>query len=56
MMVGKVVEGGRFNEEKIENVEVFIYLGVWFDRGMRGNVHLEKIREKAGNGGQELAV
>ena len=47
MMGGKVVEGGRFNEEKIENVEIFRYLGVWFDRGMRGNVHLGKIREKA---------
>ena len=28
-------------------MEVLKYLGVWFDRGMRGNVHLEKMREKA---------
>ena len=29
---------------------------MWFDRGMRGTVHLEKMREKARNEGQELAV
>ena len=28
-------ESGRLQEEKMENVEVFKYLGVWFDRGMR---------------------
>ena len=31
----------------MENVKVFKYVGVWFDRGMRGNVHLGKMREKA---------
>ena len=28
-------------------MEVFKYLGVWFDREVRGNVYLEKMREKA---------
>ena len=39
-------------------MEVFKYLGVWFDRGMRGNVCLEKMRQKAEKWGrrQELAV
>ena len=25
----------------------FKYLGVWFDRGLQGNVQLEKMKEKA---------
>ena len=48
-------ESGRLFEERMEDVEVFKYLGVWFDREMRGNVHLD-MREKMRNGGQELAV
>ena len=37
----------KINEERMENMEVFKYLGLWFDRGMRANLHLEKMREKA---------
>ena len=49
MMVGGKGSGGewKINEERMENVEVFKYHGVWFDRWMRGNVHLEKMWEKA---------
>ena len=55
MMVGGKGSGGECNEKRMENVEVFKYLGVWFDRGKRGNVHLEKMRgkpEKWGGGGK----
>ena len=45
----------KINEERMEDVEVFKYLGVWFDIGMRGNVHL-KMREKAEKWVIELAV
>ena len=31
----------------MEEVKVFKYLGLWFDRGMRGNVQVEKMAEKA---------
>ena len=37
----------KIYEERMEIVEIFKYLGVWFDRELRGNVHLEKIKEKA---------
>ena len=37
----------RINGEELEEVKAFKYLGVWFDRGMRGNVQLEKMKEKA---------
>ena len=49
MLVGGKSSGGewKINEERMKNVEIFKYLGVWFDRGMRGNAHLEKMREKA---------
>ena len=49
MTVGGKGSGGewKINEERMEIVEVFKYHGVWFDRGMKGNVHLEKTREKA---------
>ena len=45
MMVGGKGSGGgwKINEERMENVEVFKYHGVWFDRWMRGNVHLENV-------------
>ena len=49
MLVGKR-EGGtswKIGEEAMEEVEEFKYLGVWFDRKLRGNVHLEKIVKKA---------
>ena len=50
MVGGKCSRGERkINEEKMVNVEVFEYLGMWFDGRMRGNVHLEKMREKAEN-------
>ena len=38
----------------MQNVEVFKYLGVWFDRGMRGNVHLGKMRKKAEKWGARI--
>ena len=41
MLVGKR-EGGTsltIGEEAMEEVEEFKYLGVWFDRKLRGNVH-----------------
>ena len=58
MMVGGKCSGRewKINEKSMENVKVFKYLGVWFDTEMRGNVHLEKMREKAEKWGQELAV
>ena len=31
----------------VQKVEAFKYLGVWLDRKMRGNVQLERVREKA---------
>ena len=40
-------ERWRIRGEEMEEVKAFKYLGVWFDRGMRGNVQLEKMKEKA---------
>ena len=40
-------ERWRVSGEEMEEVKAFKYLGVWFDRGMRGNVQLEKMKEKA---------
>ena len=56
IMVGGKGSGreGKINEERIEKVEVFKCLGVWFDRGMRGNVHLERMRERAEKGGARI--
>ena len=55
IIVGGKGSGGEWKmEERMENVEVFKYLGEWFDRGIRGNVYLKKLREKAkkwGGGG-----
>ena len=31
----------------MEEVKVFKYLGLWFNRGMQGNVQVEKMAEKA---------
>lgn len=49
MVVGAPSGGGswRINGEEIEEVKAFKYLGVWFDKGMRGNVQLEKMKEEA---------
>ena len=49
MVVGKR-EGGtswKIGWEIMEEVEEFKYLGVWFDRKQRGNVHSEKMVNKA---------
>ena len=40
----------KINEKRMGNMEVFKYLGMWFDRRTRGNLHSEKGR------GQELVV
>ena len=37
----------KINEDRIENAEVFKYIGMWLDRGMSGNVYLKKMREQA---------
>ena len=48
MIVGKR-EGGMswIIGEEIMEVEEFKYLGLWFDRKLCGNVHLEKMANKA---------
>ena len=38
----------KIDEEIVEEVEEFKYLGVWVDRKLRGNVQLEKIAKKKG--------
>ena len=40
-------ESWSISGEVMEEVEAFKYLGVWLDRKMRGNVQLERVREKA---------
>ena len=40
-------ERWRINGEEMEEVKAFKYLGVCFDRSMRGNVQLENMKEKA---------
>ena len=49
MVVGTSSGGSswRINGQEMEEVKVFKYLGLWFDRGMRGNVQVEKMAEKA---------
>jgi len=49
MVVGATSGGGswRINGEEMEEVKAFKYLGAWFDKGMQGNVHLEKMKGKA---------
>ena len=42
----EVKDGGSVGK-KWRRVKAFKYLGVWFDRGMRRNVQLEKMKEKA---------
>ena len=55
-MVGGKRSGEWKIKERRENVKVFQYHGVWFDRGMRENVYLEEMREKAEKWGRELVV
>ncbi len=45
MMMGGKGSGGewKIDEERMENMEVFKFLRVSFNRGMRGNIHLEKM-------------
>ena len=31
----------------VQKVEAFKYLGIWLDQKMRGNVQMERVREKA---------
>ena len=56
MIVGGKCNGGewKINKERREDMEVLKYLGVWFDRGMRGNVQLERTRGKVRNGAMNL--
>ena len=52
IMIGKR-EGEKIwkiDEETMEELEEFKYLGVWFNKKLRGNVHLEKMLNKAGSG------
>ena len=37
----------KIGEEVMEEVEEFKYLGVWFDSKLCGDVHLEKMENKA---------
>ena len=40
-------ESWSISGEQMEEVIAFKYLGVWLDRKMRGNVQMERMREKA---------
>ena len=40
-------ESWTIRGEQMEEVIAFKYLGVWLDRKMRGNVQMERMREKA---------
>ena len=40
-------ESWSISAEKMEEVTAFKYLGVWLDQKMRGNVQMERMREKA---------
>ena len=40
-------ESWSISGEHMEEVIAFKYLGVWLDRKMRGNVQMERMREKA---------
>ena len=40
-------ESWSISGEQMEEVTAFKYLGVWLDRKMRGNVQMERMREKA---------
>ena len=45
MVVGKREAGmsWKISEEIVEEVEEFMYLGVWVDRKLQGNIHFEKM-------------
>ena len=48
MVVGANSEGSwSISGGKMEAVTAFKYLGVWLDQKMRGNVQMERMREKA---------
>ena len=50
IVVVRMKEGGtswKIGEEILEEVDEFKYLEVWFDRKLRGNVHLEKMVNKS---------
>ena len=48
MIVGKKEGGTSWKiDEIMEEVEEFKYLGVWFDRKLRGNVHFDNMANKA---------
>ncbi len=49
MVIGKKSEGESWtiNANPVEEVESFKYLGVWFNRQLRGNIQLRKMVEKA---------
>ena len=40
-------ESWSISGEQMEEVTAFKYLGVWLDQKMRGNVQMERLREKA---------
>ena len=48
------VVGKYARSRNLSSIAMWKYLGVWFDRGMRGNVHLEKMREKADKWGERI--
>ena len=48
MAVGKREAGvsGKIGEKIVEEVEKYMYLGVWVDKMLRGNIQLEKMADK----------
>jgi len=56
MVVESGGESWSISCEVMEEVEAFKYLGVWLDRKMRGNVQMERMREKAEEKGREDRV
>jgi len=56
MVVESGGESWSISCEVMEEVEAFKYLGIWLDRKMRGNVQMERMREKAEEKGREDRV
>ena len=52
IMIGKREgeKSWKIDEETMEELEEFKHLGVWFDKKLRGNVHLEKMLNRAESG------
>ena len=49
MLVGKGSSDVKLiSGEELEKIEAYKYQGVWFDRWMRGNVHLKWKRQRMG--------